>query len=170
MSFSVLRKLVNFFVWIFLSSSIDPHHFSLGVYIHSCIFRDKCFILLGSRNTFRLTWLRVCWCTGTARTALPFCLTWVQNHAFTLCDAHRQRENENDVQIFPFFSLLLPSNTNAEQKIKSTFWEFTGSIYLHSHSPQKQACFPDHKVFSLKKITDQILSLTTNVILRNFLL
>ncbi len=113
--------------------------------------------------------LRVWWCTGTVRTAFPFFNLSTKSSFHTLWLSHRLRENEIDVQIFTFFhSYSYMSFTNAEQTVKSTFWEFTGSIYLHSHAPKKQACFPDHKVFSLKKITDQILSLTTSFFFKLF--
>ena len=172
-SFSILKNCL-IFVGIYLSSCITSA---------SWIFRDKNVIsglgleILdfdpGRSEKIWPTWLRIRWCTVLVQYGWHFFFvqTWVQ---YQLLHLHirlshsvisaQTRENKNIVQIFTFFhSYSYMSFTNAEQTVKNTFWEFTGSIYLHSHASKNQAGFPDHKVFSLKKITDQILSLTTRV-------
>ncbi len=148
------------FIEIFLSC-IDPHHFC---FMH--FSRKKCSFWLGSRNIGLRSWsirkkldpsvfgfaVYRYWYSTYGRHSLFNLSTITSFHtcelryqALTLID---NRTDNGKMKIllkysrfFHSYSYMSFSFTTAEQTVKSTF-EFTGSIYLHSHAPQKQACFP----------------------------
>ena len=105
--------------------------------------------------------------------ALPFCWTWVR---YQLLHLHikrshlvisaQTREKWKYYSNTSFFLLheFYQCRANGKKYVLRVYWRH----YLHSHAPKKQACFPDHKVFSLKKITDQILSQTTSFFYKIF--